>query len=1054
MSKAVEGAALLGGAAVIGALTLGVGGVAAAALMNSSMAFFDTMVALGAGGVAMEAGAIADALTSNRGMNITTRQTAANRQIIYGQQRVGGVFIYKSTTGSHHDQFNYVIVLAGHTCDSIVNLYLDGRQVHWTGSGPGNVTRNGVNFGGNANSSTYTGPSGLQYNFGGKVYCEARHGDQSIGDVISGLTANDPIWAAQVVGGVTNYPSAMGCTYVYLKIEYDPVTFPGEPEIRFTINGKNNIYDPRTSSSGFTTNWALIAADVITDPVFGLGDNTVNQAQLIAAANVCGDQVPLAWVPSGTEDRYTTNYHYDTSVSPGDVLAAMMQGAAGRLSRIGGEWFLWPAYWQGPSFAFDENSLTADIQWTNYRSVRDLVNRVNGTYIAPTFPYNIAGNLYDHNGFYNGTLQNNFPFAFQTTNFPQYAVDTLHGYSADEYLIADNNKQFPMELSLSTVLSVSQAQRVAKINLLRNRQQGSGTFEMSLAAFAMQPTDVMQFTFAENGWTNKNLEIVGMNLRVDVSNGVPSLRCSVNVIETDPTIYAWSTAEELNVYDQPNIPLQMTPTPAPPTSMALNSGTAINVVGADGSLIPRLEVTWNTPADVLTTQIAVQYQLFGSSNWETSASVSVTQNLTYISPVIVGASYNVRIASVRPNGVMSTWVEIDNYTITTVSSYLGTIGGQITAIVPIAYAGLSANLIPNGNFIFGNIDDWAACVSNGAPSYGSGGLQLTAVNASAQSPTFNVTPGQKYRFSFTGQAGSGSQSVYLRVFYDSVYHPNTQTVITTPYTEFMNSGSISTSLATYTYDWICPANTFYASLAMYRTTGTALLTFTNVSAQDYVASSQWGADVTTLNIPTELLTNGSFEQGLVGWSGGSAVIDTAVSKYGTQSLKSLGATTSQTISLLAGHTYIAQVWVKTDGAVVGTGSYGAGLWMIDSSGYITVQKINGVAAPIGVAPGVLLAATSAADWTLLQITFHVSTSFYTGLNLQDDYGTSTPYAHAWFDGVSLQDITGGADVTGSNTAYNTLNVGSTTASTIAGVIPNSTKIFLNSGSRTYSITAV
>ena len=84
---------------------------------------------LAIGGISMEAGAIASALTSNRGMTITTRQAAANRQVIYGQQRVGGVMIYESTTGSSHDQYNMVIVIAGHEIESIQNLYLDGRQL-------------------------------------------------------------------------------------------------------------------------------------------------------------------------------------------------------------------------------------------------------------------------------------------------------------------------------------------------------------------------------------------------------------------------------------------------------------------------------------------------------------------------------------------------------------------------------------------------------------------------------------------------------------------------------------------------------------------------------------------------------------------------------------------------------------------------------------------------------------------------------------------------------------------------------------------------------------
>ena len=88
--------------------------------------------------------------------------------------------------------------------------------------------------------------------------------------------------------------------------------FPsGEPEIRFDVNGKSDIYDPRTQTTGFTTNWALLVCDRMTDAKLGLGmdyASEINEPQLIAAANVlrragaagCGRngstlQLPLAW---------------------------------------------------------------------------------------------------------------------------------------------------------------------------------------------------------------------------------------------------------------------------------------------------------------------------------------------------------------------------------------------------------------------------------------------------------------------------------------------------------------------------------------------------------------------------------------------------------------------------------------------------------------------------------------------------------------------------------------------------------------------------------------
>jgi hypothetical protein len=849
MSKAVEGAALLAGAALL--LVPGVGWAADAYL--GSMLFQSLVIGMATTGLSMEAGAIADALTQNRGMNITTRQPAAYRQIIYGQQRVGGVMVYESTTGSHLDQYNMIIVLATHEIDSIVNLYLDGRQVYWTTGSSGNVTRNGVNFGGLSKDQTYTGPGGAQYNFKHNVYCEARFGDQADGDVIAGMTANDPNWTASASGA----PYLGGCAYVYLKIQYDSGMFPQFPEIRFTVNGKNNIVDPRISpgtgtssfspvsgvlarptgiengwgasaqqamyeggvdqgynwgynssatigysdpfaaidSSGFqqnaagqwtkgtsanvvlrhthqyagviwsftapggwttpsslylnilsmvdpagftgrsagiwyslnggagwtqiydtvdhpeawdsillsptqdlnqiqvmaftdshddmahyvydinlhtssaaatsapsnevyTSNWALIVSDVLTDNQWGLGDiGAVNQAQLIAAANVCDEQVTLG--SGSTEYQWSLHWHYDTSSGPGDVLQSMMSAAAGRLSRIGGEWYVWPAYWQGPSFTVDQTYLTGTPKWKPYRKQRELFNRVTGTYIAPNFPYNVAGNMYDANGWYNGTsTQNNFPFAFQPTNYPMYACDPLHGYTQDQYLAQDGGIQLPKEIVQSCVLSVAQAQRAAKVLLLRNRQQGSGTLMMNLTAWAMQPMDVMLMTFPQQGWNNTMLEVTGTNFIVDDQGGdkAPRIMFQVDVQQTDPSVYEWSVREELTVYDVPANPNVGSPSVVPPpTSVSVASNQTTVVVASDGVLTPQLLVSWLPPADPTITRFDVQFQVNGAASWSNAPSVGGDQSYDIISGVVQGTAYNVQVRSVRANGAASVW---------------------------------------------------------------------------------------------------------------------------------------------------------------------------------------------------------------------------------------------------------------------------------------------------------------------------------------------------------------------------------------------------------------
>ncbi len=789
-----------------GAVGMGIAAFVDPALVASP--YYDKiMFSLAIGGLSMEAGAIANALSSNRGTGVTIRQPAAYRQVVRGVRRVGGVMVDVSTTGSQHDQYNVVIVLAGHEVDAIENMYIDGRQVYWQGSGPGWSVRNGTGFGGIADGNDHVGPGGQWYNFGGTghsgLYVEARYGDQLPGDVIGALTANDPNWAPD---GNGNSPWGGGCCYVYVKLEYNTSLYPSGPssaELKFTVRGKNDIWDPRTGTRGYTANWALQIGDLLSDPTFGLGDTDgVDQAQLIAAANVCEELVPLA---NGTSElRYQVHWMYDTSTAPGDALANLMPAAAGRLSRIGGSWMIWPAYWTGPSFDFDASVLTGPVNWMPRRALRERVNRVNGTYIAANVPYNDAGNLYDSNGWYNGTILNNWPFAFQPTNFPQYAADVLHGYAEDLYLEADSgvlgawsgttsyavddavtesgviyksllaanlgndpsthsapsgpttvwssgvtyavgnavsftlansgawvsttsyalgagvtyggvlyasliasnlgnepdtspadwvvssgspqeyvsliasnlgnqpgvspsawaavawlvwNNQLPLELDLNCVLSVAQAQRVAKIMMMRNRQEGVGTLPMHLSAWQTQPVDVLTLTFPEYNWAQKQLEVASTRFSFEQQGNTLAVRFEAHVQETDASVYEWSTTEELTVYDVPSNPVQMPNTIAAPTGVTLSSSSATALLGADGINYPRLLVTWVPPADVRVVQVQIQYQQVGASSYTDAGAVGASNDHAYVGNVLVGTSYDVQICSLANNGATSVWVQ-------------------------------------------------------------------------------------------------------------------------------------------------------------------------------------------------------------------------------------------------------------------------------------------------------------------------------------------------------------------------------------------------------------
>jgi hypothetical protein len=734
--------------AVTGAIEIAAG--AALIYTGVGASFGWSLVSMGVGS---ELSAIASKLQGNQGIATTVRQSAAPRRIIYGTQRVGGVEVYESTTGGSKDQYNMVFVFAAHEITAFLNLYLDGRQVFWAGAGNNGFTvRNGIGFGGGADGQNHIGPDGSTYNFANGysghsgIYAEARFGDQVLGDYISGLTANDSRWGPS--GG--NTPSLVGHAYLYLKCEYDTTVFPSKPDPRATIKGKA-VYDPRTDETAYSENWALILADIIKNTDYGLGD-AVNTDQLIAAANICDEQVQFYGAGGGYESRYTCHYTWTLDKPVGDVINDIVEGAGAKISYIEGEWYLFPATYVAPVASFSYSQLLAKPTWSSQRKFRDKINAVQGQYIAPNYPYSVAGDLYDSNGWYDDTIQNNFPYAFQPTSFPTYACDLLHGYAADQYLSEDNGVELVQTLDFNSVLSITQAQRLAKIALLRNRQQGSGTLTFGPEALILQPGDTFWMNFPQRGWSQKLLEVSRMDFSVQTNNGAPEIQVQVSVIETDPSVYVWNSTDELTPYEVEAVPTDPgTYVTAPPTDLVLTSSAATALLQPDGTVVPRIEVTWDTPADVRVSSIQVQYQIVGAASWSDGGTVSSASNTAYI-PAVAGASYNVQIRSLRSNGGSSIWVAVSGFTASLVLSVSSSDAGVgIGSLVGEAYNDGTAAIICEpftaqyGSSLVSIFPAGAVTVTNDGTIGGSGAplAQQTTYYVYYQDPSYtggNVTP--------------------------------------------------------------------------------------------------------------------------------------------------------------------------------------------------------------------------------------------------------------------------------------------------------------------------
>lgn len=482
------------------------------------------------------------------------------------------------------------------TDGEVVTLWPDyGRHVHMEVLGVGN-------------SPTWT------ETFKGMLYGTPNEGDPD--DLI--LNPDNPWGATAVVGGMTA---------VLLRLNYDQKIFSGGmPQIAFLFHGKNNIMDPRTSppTIGYSENAALAIADYLADETWGFSAEYATEiplAQLIVAANICDESVALAI--GGNEPRYAISGKFDLTQPRGNILQNLLTSCAGRITYIGGQFIIWPAAWYGssPVAAPDYSQMSGPFRWKPTVSIRDLFNGVKGIYICPA---------------------NNW----QPGDIPPYAQDTTHGYTigdpwsigvayvignivsyadADWICLANNTGNQPdvspsfwtsiyedinliedggqrrwLDIQLPFTISAPTAQRLCKIELLRRRQQGTGTFRFNMAGYAITTLDIISMTVPYLGWSGKLVEVLAARFVIDRQNqngvDVTLLGTEIDVQETDAAVYDWSDTEELTPqgYQQSAVPDPFTP--APPTGLTLESDESTLVVTPQG-LVDSILVTWDQPVD-------------------------------------------------------------------------------------------------------------------------------------------------------------------------------------------------------------------------------------------------------------------------------------------------------------------------------------------------------------------------------------------------------------------------------------------------------------------------
>jgi hypothetical protein len=568
-----------------------------------------------------------------RGQTVAFRSPAAAAQIIYGETRVSGPIVFMTTTGYGSENDNrYLwisVALAGHEVDSIGDIYFGDEVVQFDTEASGITSAaNGARFTNLVGGAQGIGSSAPAGGLRGHAWVIPRLGSY---DQTAPANARAIPWISDLIGAGDTFK---GMAALHGTFAHNNDRFPsGPPNMSAVVRGRK-VYDPRNGAHDIddptTWEWSdnpalcladylrgcptLIAAGVVKRP-YGIGaeDSSIDWDSVIDAANICDE--PIAY-SGGTQKRYTCNGTIDSDVSPKNALPAIASSMAGSVAYSGGLWKIYAGAYRTPTVLLGENDQCGPAKTQARRARRDLFNGIKGKFRGPASFY-------------------------QTTDFPNVSGET--------FIAQDNGEEIWQEVELPFTDNAAMCQRIAKIDLYRNRSQIVTERTFKLSALGTQVGDVILLSDARKGWTEKPFEITRWSLRMDRdSSGAPAMVVDMTLAETSAAVYDWDASEERLLAEQPATNL-----PRPWVVVAPGAPGIIESLYStrDGSGVKtRVALSWAAAGEGYFLDYIPEFKPSADSDWQPLPAVTGTS--IAIEDVAAG-SYDFRVKTRNTLGVSS-----------------------------------------------------------------------------------------------------------------------------------------------------------------------------------------------------------------------------------------------------------------------------------------------------------------------------------------------------------------------------------------------------------------
>ena len=445
-------------------------------------------------------------LDTTQGVNFNVRDPASTRKIIYGKCRIGGTIVFINTSDTDNNYLHLVIAVAGHEIEGYEEVYFDEEKVWESGS--------------------------YLNDWDDHCLLKFKDGTQTTADT-------------DLVNAATGFTSAHileGTAYVYARLDYDREKFTsGVPNISFVVKGKK-VYDPRTTTTVWSDNPALILNDYLLDTKYGLGESSSNidQTALTAAANVCDESITLL---SGTQKNYTCDGILDTGTTIKANVENILSSMIGTMHYTNGKFHIMPFDDRTPETdKITDDILVAPISITTKRSRSSLYNTVKGRFVSEEMNYIVA----------------------------DYPEQTTSG-DTDDYTVNDG-ETISLDRNLPMTTNQARAQRLAKLTMEKSRMQMTISMQLNMQGLKYKVGDNVNIVNSRFGWTNaspKRFEITNMSIIPDPERGIV---VQVEATENETSVYDWTASQDQQDYViPPDIGVYTGTTVVAPTNLKVYS---------------------------------------------------------------------------------------------------------------------------------------------------------------------------------------------------------------------------------------------------------------------------------------------------------------------------------------------------------------------------------------------------------------------------------------------------------------------------------------------------